>query len=177
MTVDWQQLAQALGTVTEHDSGRQEDGGTAAARLALASILGPAVWRDAVDHYVAGRPGAELSRSVLRMVRPAAAVERCLELLNDKTAAVEARRSAMELLRFIADGRSAHLVDELLQDEDPQVQVWAACMVDQLVWDDALPEGEARRLVDLCARHANEQVRERAAFVASVTEDRRARDT
>ena len=92
MTVDWQQLAQALGTITEHDSGRQEDGGTAAARLALASILGPAVWRDAVDHYVAGRPGAELSRSVLRMVRPAAAVERCLELLNDKTGAVEARR-------------------------------------------------------------------------------------
>lgn len=114
MPIDWQELSQQLGARRES----MECGGDDLARKALAAILGTENIIEAVDHYIAARPGYELSRSVLLLLRPELAVTHCLHVyrnvadLHDRRAAVEFtaiyRRLQAPRVDQRVSGRSRH---------------------------------------------------------------------
>ena len=167
--IDWERLAREAGAIRADG----EAGGSDYARRALEAIIGPEVWRAAVDHYVEGRPGAELARSVLWLVRPWAAMERCREVSQTSPDAGR-RREAVELLRVVADRRALPWVREYLDDADAGVQQWAAGIVDQLLWSDLVEPEECADLLAMMSAHPNEGVRQRAEWVQSFLRERRA---
>jgi HEAT repeat protein len=161
-TIDWHGLASDLGTLRPDG----ESGGSDLAQLALQRIVGEDALCAAVDHYVASLPGSELARSVLSLLRPWSAMRRCLEIF-DSSADVEDRRSAVELLRAVADRRVLDRVADFLADPDEGVQVWGAGVVDQLLWCDLASAVECAPLLEAMQRHPNERVREQTEFIRS----------
>lgn len=161
-TVDWHTLAQKLGTLRDGS----ESGGSDLGRQAMELIVGVDALRSAVDYYIVGGPGSELARSVLALLKPSSAMERCLEIARGD-ADTESRRSAVELLRMVADGRGIGWAAEFLHDDDEGVQVWGAGIVDQLLWSDLADPDDCRQLLEAMESHPNAEVQQRAAFVRS----------
>lgn len=161
-TVDWPTLAQKLGTL--RDDG--ESGGSDLGRQALELIVGVDTLRSTVDYYIAGGPGSELARSVLALLKPSAAMERCLEIARGD-GDIESRRTAIELLRVVSDGRGIGWAAEFLREEDEGIQVWAAGIVDQLLWSGLADPDECGQLVEAMEKHPNAGVQRQASFVRS----------
>jgi hypothetical protein len=76
MKVNWQELAQEVGTLTE--SG--EIGGSSLGVEALDLILGEEFFQQAVDHYLSCKPGSELARSVLLCIKSWKSMKYCYEI-------------------------------------------------------------------------------------------------
>jgi hypothetical protein len=159
--VDWAELARSLGTL---GSNGQEHGSSAIASQAIEIIIGTANLRAAVDHYVALKPGAELARFVLWQFHPWSAMERCYEIYQTSDDP-DARCTAVELLRVVADRRALQWIPGFLEDPDKGVQCWGAGVVDQLLFSRLVHRDECEELLSLMANHANEQVRQTHAFV------------
>jgi hypothetical protein len=162
--VDWEGLSRSLGTLSEVDGVRRERGSGEVARQAIEVIFGEEMLRDAVDYYVSLRPGFELARGVLWQLRPWSAMKRCYEIFASG-APLDDRRSAVELLRVVADRRAVIWIPELLADDDAGIQVWGAGVLDQLLLSGLIEPGEAEDLLQAAERHANPSVRETAKSV------------
>lgn len=161
-SVDWKALAETLGTITYVSGGHQEQGGSKIAADALIQIIGDAALRDAVDHYVAGRPGAELARSVLCALMPVSAMDRCHEIFltsgNEQDASL-----AINLLQGIADKRVLPWIRDYLASDNIGVRLWAVGIVDQLlIMNEDIEPAEAMPLIEMALRDADERVRDRA---------------
>lgn len=89
---------------------------------------------------------------------------RCYEIFNGPET-VEARRTAVELLRVVADRRALPWIPEFLQDDDALIQAWGAGVLGQLLWSELIEPEEAERLLIAVDQHSNEPVRERAEFI------------
>jgi len=166
-SIDWEALARQVGTLT--DSG--ESGGDQHAKRALVNLLGEEAIQGAVAHYVAGRPGSELARSVLSLLQPAWAMTECYRLY--RTSGNPAVRStAVELLRVVANGDALIWIAGFLADDDPCVQTWGIGVLDQLVWRRHINNDDAEPLLVLAAQHPSAAVREQAALIRSVIADR-----
>jgi hypothetical protein len=167
--IDWQALAKEVGAI----QGDQQFGGSDYARSAIVRLLGSEVLRDAVDYYISFQPGSELARSVLWLLRPVEAMERCYEIYREDPL-IERRRQAVELLRVVADAQMLPKVREFLNDTDGDIQQWGAGMLDQLVWSQLVDAMDAEPYLRMAEVHANEHVRERAAFIRDVIRRRSA---
>lgn len=109
--IDWEKLATELGCLAgkyEHYSGDE-------ALRALEMIVGEDALRASVDYYLAGRRGCELARGVLWQIHPWSAMSYCYEIFKAQ-GKIETRRSAVELLRVVADRRALPWVSEFLED-------------------------------------------------------------
>ena len=166
--VNWDELRVALRL--EMIDG--DPSGSAAAQRALELILGEETLRQSVDYYVAVRPARELVRSVLWLLRPWSAMIRCREL-SQLPNEIETRRSAVELLRVVADERALPWVSEYLDDADPGIQQWGIGVLDQLLWSELVEPEEAEEVLERAACHENEAVRDRVEFIRSYLRDRR----
>ncbi|HEY4668229.1 MAG TPA: hypothetical protein VIH05_00485 [Tepidiformaceae bacterium] len=144
--IDWLSLSEEMGLITWYEEGRNESGGTREAREAIARILGDDEMRAAVDYYVSGAPGSELARSVLWLLHPVAAMDRCVEIFRSD-ADIEDRRSAVHLLEVAADTRTLELVPEFLADPDDVIPMWGIGIVDQLM----IPISSTSRMCGLCS--------------------------
>lgn len=158
-TIDWADLAGRLGTLKPPF----ESGGTDVARGALTLYFGDAVWEETVDYYVSSQPGCELSRSVLRLLKPRAAVERCLSIYREGT--LPDRRTAVELLRVIAMVEDVPMVRVFLDDPDEEIQAWGIGVLDQMIWDKLVALEDVEPLLEYACSHPNPQVRAKAAFI------------
>ena len=130
--VDWSALAQQMGTVRVIDGGRAERGGTAIGYDAVARIVGEDVIVSAVEHHLTYELGSELARSVLMVLRPYVAMERCLEIFRTSEDS-ETKASAICLLNYISDRRVLEWLPEITSSADPAVRVWAVGVIDQLL--------------------------------------------
>jgi len=163
--IDWEQLARRIGAIEfVSENAWSERGGVSVAREALVELIGSARLVAAVDHYVAFRPGFEVARSVLRYLRPAAAVTRCRELF-DSNAPARQRVSAVDLLRDLADRSVLAWVPEFLADREPGVWVWGIDIVLQLAYRSEVDAEEVQHLLVLASAHQDERVRETAAAI------------
>ena len=167
--IDWEALAVSLGTYVPGSSN--EYGSDDAARTALAAIIGADEIASAVDHYVVGRRGGQLARSVLWLLKPAAASARCIEIY-ESSSDQEDRRMAVELLRVVDDGRSMSRIPEFLADPDLTIQGWGVGLLDQLLQEGLVDVHDAEPFIRLAEGHPNEAVRERADFIRSFCADR-----
>lgn len=166
--IDWEQLARSLGAI-KSDGGTC--GGSDLALQAIEEIIGPADLIAAVDYYVDRRPGAELARSVLWMLRPWVAMQRCHEL-SGTNYEPDCRRSAVELLRVVADRRALPWVRAYLDDLDEGVQTWGAGIVDQILWSHLVEPEECAELLEIMSNHPNDRVRESAEWIRSFLKER-----
>lgn len=167
-TIDWTALARHVGSID--DSGQQRSG-TDFARAALEQIVTPEVFVSAVDHYVSGRPGGELARSVLWHCHPWYAMERCHELYTSSSD-LDVRERAIELLRVVADRRALPWIAQYLEDPNPVIQAWGAGIVDQLLYSDLVEREECDALLRQMETHSNASVRERLRFIQQFLAER-----
>ena len=171
MSVNWQGLASQLASVeTDSDGARRERGGADLARAALEIVLTPDALVGAVDHCVSLKPGFELARSVLSLLRPWSAMLRCNELFSTARD-LEVRRSAVELLRVVADRRVVPWIPMFLADPDPGIQSWGIGILDQLVFSGSIDSEEVRPLIALALAHENNSVRTVARDIETRLED------
>lgn len=163
--IDWQALATELSSIRSRaDGGRTEFGGRALALAAVERLVGAERLASAVDHYVSGRAGFELARAVLMLLHPWPSMLRCREIF-DSSLDLNARRSAVELLRVIADARVLPWVDDFLADGDPQIQTWGILIVDQLLMARLVDRESCEPFLARARLHSNEQVRDAAARI------------
>ena len=158
--IDWQGLARRLGLL--RDDG--ESGSTESARRAVELLLGEDAIRSSVEHYVTRRPGSELARSVLWLLRPWSAMERCYEIYRHSDS-LDERRAAVELLRVAADRRALAWVAEFLSDPDAEIQKWGMGVIDQLYFSSLADFEEIEEFLSVAERHPSEAVRSMAASV------------
>jgi len=173
--ISWSLLAEQLGLIENEPDGWNESGGSGDAQRALEQVVGEDEMRAAVDYYVTGEPGCELARSVLWLLKPRSAMVRCREIAST-SGDPEVRRSAVELLRVVADRTVMSWIPEYLADPDEGVQIWGIGILDQLLWDNAVEPEEAESLLLSADQHQNAAVRERAQFIRSFLTDRATSD-
>ena len=166
-SIDWESLAKKLGSLKDFG----ETSSSEMARQAIELLLGEDAMRKAVDHYVSFQPGFELARAVLWHIHPWSAMQRCYEIYRDSKD-LEHRRTAVELLRVVADRRALPWVQEFLQDPDPGIQQWGIGLVDQLSWSSLINLDQARSILDSARQHENPHVRERISFIESYLRER-----
>lgn len=165
--IDWQDLANRLGTLGS--SG--ESGGDNVARQAIELLIGTQRIRDSVDHYVTDGRGRGLARSVLALVRPCSAMERCYEIYRTDQDD-ESKRSAIELLRVIADERVLPWVAEFLENVDEAIQVWGIGVMDQLLWSEVVRVEDCEDLLLKAEGHSNPEVRGVAQSIRAYLKER-----
>ena len=166
--IDWQALASQLGTLREGG----ESSGSQKACEALEILLGEDNLRRAVDYYISGKPGSELARSVLWHIRPFSAIRYCYDIFKSNLP-IEVRRSAVELLRVVADKRAVDWIDEFLNDEDADIQAWGAGVLDQLLWSELVEPEDVEYLLAKAETHSNIGVRDTAEFIRDFLKTRR----
>ena len=161
---DWKSLAHQLGASEENG----DIVGMKHAQRAVELLLGEENIREAVDYYISGKPGAELSRFVLMLIRPWPAMLYCHELYSSSRE-VEIRRTSVELLRVIADERALAWVLEFLRDDDAAIQLWGASLLEQLVSKELIEVDQAESVIIQAEQHSNPHVQERAKLIREFT--------
>ncbi len=78
---------------------------------------------------------------------------------------IDIRRSAIELLRVVADKRALPWIKSFLDDPDNEIQGWGVGILDQLLFSGHIEPDEAVTLLALAEQHPNNEVRETAAFI------------
>jgi len=162
--IDWQSLANQLGLITSTERGWTESGGARAGLEALENLPGADAIRASVDYYISGEPGSELARSVLWLLHPRSAMDRCHQIYLEADQ-VEDRRAAVELLRVVADSHALQWIPLYLNDPDDQTQMWGICIVDQLLTSSLVNSDDCAAILTAAASHPNEHVREKATWV------------
>jgi len=158
--IDWEGLAKQLGTVRNDGESTGTDDGLRALEL----IVGESRLREAVDYYVNDRPGSELVRMVLAIIRPWSSMNRCYEIYQESLD-IETKRSTVELLRVVADRRVLAWIERFLDDPDPGIQAWGAGVIDQLLWRGLAQPDECEALLRKAEQHSNDVVRQTATTV------------
>ncbi len=158
--IDWKALAVKLGALDE----KGESGSDHYARQVIELLLGEDNLQKAVDYYISGEPGSELARSVLWQIRPWSAMKYCYDICKSEKN-IETRRSAVELLRVVADERAMGWIDEFLEDEDADIQMWGAGVLDQLMCSRFVEAEDAKPILQKMEAHANVGVREQAESI------------
>lgn len=158
--IDWYHVATQIGTLDE----TSERGGDDVARRALELIVGEDQLRGAVDYYVTHEPGSELVRSILHLLHPGVAMQRCYELYHSQVD-IEVRRSAVELLRVVADRRALKWIGEFLDDRDMEIQGWGIGVLEHLAFSGLAFAEECEMPLRKAEQHAHAYVREIAARV------------
>ena len=167
MEINWVELEQQCRTKGFNGYGSTE------AMTALEIIVGEDTLRNAVDYYVDLKPVSELTRQVLWQLRPPSAMARCYEIFKSDPD-LERRRTAVELLRVVADRRVLPWIEEFWADPDAGIQNWGAGILDQLLWGGGLDaqDKDAVRLLHQGEEHPNSGVRELMAFILKYLSDR-----
>lgn len=158
--IDWQQLAQQIGTLTKEGEAASSD----YARQALELILGEENLKLAVEHYVAWKPGHELIRAVLWQLHPWSAMQHCYRIYKTD-AVILNRKSALQLLIVVGDRRSLPWVSEFLDDPDTDIQIYGIRLLDQLLFSQLIFPDEAEELLFKAAVHKNPEVGKAAAAI------------
>jgi uncharacterized protein len=153
--INWQQLAEQLKALGVYGGG--DDSG----RRALEVLIGEERIRAAVDYYVAWKPEHEWVSTVLRILHPWSAMQRCYEIFRTSTDQ-EFRRAALNLLADIADRRALGWITEFLDDEDGDIQNWGMSLLEDLVRGEPEWFEEYDLLLTKAEQHANPYVREYA---------------
>lgn len=163
--IDWRRIADKLGTITWTEGGRNERGGTDVACDAIVEILGDELLRDAVDFYVSCEPGNEVARSVLILLKPPAAMERCREIFRSPTDDQEAA-DAINLLKMVADERVLGWIPEFMQSENEGVRIWTLGILDQLlIMEESITPEEAKPFFERALADPSKSVRDQASRI------------
>lgn len=154
--VNWTELAQSMGAFEETYGTLTEQSSSDTAAELVCELLGRDFCLSAVDHYVSAKPGMETARSVLQLLKPFVAMERCNQIIEQSEREDE-RESAMELLRSFADKRAVPWLPNYLSDSHPGVRVWAIYMISELL-PSAIEPSAAESFIGMLSHEKTESV-------------------
>ena len=137
---------------------------------ALTAILGDEELRGTVDYYVSRQPGSEMAKSVLQLLKPPSAMDRCHEifLTSDDQDDVS---FAINLLQYVADSRVLDRVPLYLASDNDGAQYWGVGIIDQLVSFGGVGLEEAMPILKLALDHQSEKVCDRAQWIIDNAQD------
>ena len=169
-SIDWEQLRREVRLKHGRDVD-DESFGTEESRLAICHLIGDEALRAAVDYCVDMRPGVEMARCALMILRPAVAVERCLEIYRTDPDR-QRRLMAAGALSWVASFDDLPIVAELFQDSDPAVQTVGATVLDQLIFTGHAHVHQAEPYLRLAEDHSNPELQTTAANIRDYLERR-----
>ncbi|AFY90678.1 hypothetical protein [Chroococcidiopsis thermalis] len=172
--VDWKLLAQQVGALVENSAsvtGYSEIGSSDLALQAIEVLIGEENLRNAVDYYISGKPGSELTRHILWRLHPRTAMQYCYELYKSNTVSIETKISAIELLRVVGDRHVLKWIPEFLSDRDPSIQSWGIGILDQLLFSRLIYSEDVKDLLLKATEHTNSYVREKAFGLLNCLEE------
>lgn len=155
MAVDWVQLARDVGSI---DSDNTEHGGTSYAIAALEQLV---EIEATVPFIIDGGPGTELAMNVLRYLQSERAARLAYDIYRAETGVRAAH--AVWLVKQIAHPCSLPWIADLLRDDN--AALWGVGVLDQLLWCRRVEPADVEALIVQAEQHANENVREQAAFI------------
>jgi hypothetical protein len=164
--LDWDQLAADAVPSSYIEGALMTRGGDAVARSALTLLLGEAFWTSTANHSILHGPVNEPTLSILRMVRPAAALDECRRVLLDGQP--DERLNALHLLADLAEISEIDLVPELLRDHDPRIQIWAAVLLKNILFTCEVDPPDTELLIREMETHPNEGVRATAENIREI---------
>ena len=158
--IEWEKLAGEFNVLKEDG----EQASNIIALQAIEKIIGEVNFHEAVEYYISRRPGGELVRHVLWQIRPWSAMKHCYDIYkSDRN--IEEKRTAVELLRVIADHRVLVWIYDFLENDDVSIQNWGIRILDQLLWCNLISTKDAIDLLELAKTHENRDVRYIADFI------------
>ncbi len=169
---NWQTIATAVGAIDENGN---ESSSSDMARKAIELLLNESELRKAVHYYIEGKPGSELLRGILWQIHPWSAMDECYQIFKSHPD-IQYKRTAIELLRVVADRRALIWVQEILQHSDTQIQHWGIGIVDQLFYSELCYEEEISEILDKALLHSNPIIREKADDIQSMVKASTERD-
>lgn len=160
MKVNWKALARQTGCFEEGNEGH-ESCSSDTAKYAIEILLGEDTLIDAVDYYISGQPGSELTRFILWQLHPWSAMKHCYDIyrLSENE---EDRILAIELLRVVADNRVLPWIDEFLSNNLEGVQFWGIGIVDQLLFSKLVVFEDVENILRSAKSHNNPKIIEQA---------------
>jgi len=158
MAIDWNSIAQQVG----------DNYDTAAGRKALEIIVGESNVRDAVDYWISQEPGGFAAESVLSVMRPKVAMDRCYEIYKAKPDSEDAI-GAVFLLASFADDMALPWVRQFLDDRNRGIR-WNGLAVLRTILGSPMGDAaiaSAMQLLDQVERDSDADLRERAQLIRS----------
>jgi HEAT repeats len=162
MAIDWKAIAKQL------DNGNGDTYSTPIGRRALEIIVGEENIRDAVDHWISQEPGCFAAESVLSIMRPKLAMDRCYEIYKTRPDSEDAIR-AVFLLTSFADDAALPWIREFLDDGNRGIR-WNGLMVLRTILDGPLEDAAfatGMQLLNKAEQDSDPEVRERALQIRS----------
>ncbi len=158
MAIDWNAIAQQVG----------DNYDTSAGRRALEIIVGEGNVRDAVDYWISQERGCFAAESVLSVMRPKVAMDRCYEIYKAKPDSEDAIR-AVFLLASFADDAALSWVRQFLDDRNRGIRRNGLAVLRTILCG---PLGDAAiasamQLLDQAERDSDADLRERAQLIRS----------
>ena len=157
MTIDWEEVAKRVGDI------RGDTYSTPTGRRALEIIVGEDNVRDAVDYWISQAPGCFTAESVLSVMRPKIAMNRCYEIYKAHTEP-RIRGSAVFLLASFAEDEALPWVREFLDDGDRDIR-WNGLGVLRTILYGPLGDAAieaATQLLSKAEQDSDPEIRERA---------------
>jgi hypothetical protein len=158
MAIDWNAIAKQIGDNYDTPTGRR----------ALEIIVGESNVRHAVDYWISQEQGCFTAESVLSVVRPKVAMDRCYEIYKAKPDSEDAIR-AVFLLASFADDAALPWVRQFLGDRNRAIR-WNGLAVLCTVLYGPLGDAaitSAMQLLDKAEQDSDSEIRERATLVRS----------
>ena len=162
MHINWTELSQELSC--EHKGSSQ------LACQAISKILGEEVICEAIEYYISGGSGSELSRSVLWHINPRSGMEYCYKIYKEDSD-MERKRSAVELLRAIADASVLEWLPDFLKDTDESIQFWGGGVLDQLTFKNLVRKEDCQDILQIMKTHNNPNVRDTYSEIMELFND------
>jgi hypothetical protein len=158
MAIDWSAIAKRVGDNYDTPTGRK----------ALELIVGEDNVRDAVDYWISQEQGCFTAESVLSVMRPEVAMDRCYEIHQTKPGSKDGI-AAVFLLASFADDAALPWVRQFLDDRNRDIRwnglaVWRTILYGPL-GDAAI--ASAMQLLDKSEQDSDSEIRERATLIRS----------
>lgn len=160
MTIEWQEVAKRVGDI------RGDAYSTPTGRRALEIVVGEANVRDAVDYWISQQPGCFTAESVLSVMRPRIAMDRCYEIYKSESDSENAV-SAVFLLASFADDAALRWVHEFLEDRNRGIH-WNGLAVLRTILYGPLGDtaiDAATQLLGKAEQDSDPEIRERAKLI------------
>jgi hypothetical protein len=157
MAIDWE------GVSNRADGGKGDTYSTLTGRRALELIVGEENVRNMVDYWISQQPGCFTVESVLSVMRPKIAMDRCYEIYKAESDSEDAVR-AVFLLASFADDAALPWVGEFLDDRSSGIR-WNGLAVLRAIIYGPLGDAAVASVVELLAkaeRDSDPRMQERA---------------
>ena len=162
MDIDWEEIAKRVGDGNDDACSRR------IGRRALEVIVGEENVRNIVDYWISQQPGCFTAESVLSIMRPKIAMDRCYEIYKTAPDSEGAIR-AVFLLTSFADDTAIPWVGEFLDDRRSGIR-WNGLMVLRTILYDPLGDAaiaSAMQLLNRAEQDRDPEMRERAKQIRS----------